>query len=157
VNYSGSGLGLSANGDGIRLWNSFVTDPSRLAASVDFGIATSGISFNYNPPTEVFGALSQLGINGVIRALSGLDLGSPGRILGPASPPVLTVSLPAPGTVRIGYSAQAGRSYHLETRASLTSGNWMATANAVYATNQAAAFFELDTSLQRRFFQVRIE
>jgi hypothetical protein len=33
----------------------------------------------------------------------------------------------------------------------------MATANAVYTTNQAAAFFELDTSLQRRFFQVRIE
>ncbi|MEX2381821.1 MAG: lamin tail domain-containing protein [Opitutales bacterium] len=157
VAYTGGGLGFSANGDSIRLWNDFVTDSSRLAASVDFGIATSGTSFNYDPRIAMFGMLSRLGSNGVIRAASTQDIGSPGRILGPASNPRLTISLPLPGTVRIGFFAEAGRFYRLEARTALAGGEWFSITNGFIATQQGTAQLEFATPPPHRYFRVRVE
>lgn len=157
VTYAGNGLGLSANGDGIRVWNDFVTDPAQWAASVDFGGATDGVTFTYDPPTAVFGGLSRLGFNGVVLAAAAPDLGSPGRILAPASSPGLSISRVAPETISVEFGVDAGRFYRLQSRGSIAQGDWIAATNGFVAIAQGTAQFELATSPDRRFFRVVVE
>ncbi len=130
VSYSGSGLGLSSGGDAIRLWDATTTSSADPIASADFGAATPGISFNYNPETGVFGDKSVLGQNGVIAAESaasgGQDIGSPGRIregVDPVLPPVVSATL-ANGQVKVRFQGQKGRTYQLQSNAILDGTSW---------------------------------
>ncbi len=156
VNYSGAGLSLGAGGDGLRLWDNFTTDVNDTVASVDFGAATAGVTFNYNPATQQFGSLSQLGVNGVVRALNANDIGSPGRISAPPSSPALSISRSG-NTVRIGFQAVAGRRYSLEVRDNLTSGTWTPTGDTLQATSNTSAFFEQAPTGSARFFRIVVE
>jgi hypothetical protein len=157
ITYSGPGLSLGAGGDGIRLWNDTATDPVDTMASVDFGSAQNGITFNYNPDTGVFGAPSQEGVNGAFRAgASSGDIGSPGRIRGPARPVTLTASLV--GTlVRIEFDAVAGRRYTLEAGESLDTGTWSPTGDTLESTGTGRVFFEKDATASMRFYRVLAE
>jgi hypothetical protein len=74
VTYTGSGLGLSASGDAVNVWNAADT----LVDSVTFGQATTGVSFGYDLGANVFGGLSQLGVSGAFAAVQNGDIGSPG-------------------------------------------------------------------------------
>ena len=77
----------NANGNLIAgpVTNSAVSISNGLfVASVDFGAADAGVSFNYDLGTGQFGGNSRLGVNGVLRAARTTDIGSPGRIRGPA-------------------------------------------------------------------------
>jgi len=74
ITYTGSGLGLSASGDAVNVWDASDT----LVDSVTFGQATTGISFGYDPGANVFGGLSQLGAGGAFAAGQNGDIGSPG-------------------------------------------------------------------------------
>ena len=139
VRYSGAGLSLGANGDGLRLWDSLATDVNDTVASVDFGPATNGISFNYNPLTQQFGGLSQLGVNGVIQAALSADIGSPGRITTPPKPFALVCRLQG-NSVRIEFDAAAQRLYRLEIRNSMTA-NWSDTGDSFKHPENTRGFF----------------
>lgn len=123
ITYIGSGLSFSANGDGIRLWSQTATTAADTVAQVDFGPATHGVTFNYNPVNSLFGQLSVLGVNGVFKAALSADIGSPGRILGP--PPSPSLQAESQGqTVILRFEAAAGYRYQLQSRAALATGAW---------------------------------
>jgi hypothetical protein len=155
--YDTSGLSFGASGDGVRLWNETTTSPADPVASVDFGAADNGITFNYDPVTGQFGSKSQVGVNGVIRAaLSSNDIGSPGRILAAASRPILRISSVA-DKVRIAFDTAVGRRYSLEVRSDLAAGTWTLTGDTFQAPNNGAIYFERSLSTGQRFYRVLVE
>jgi hypothetical protein len=156
ITYTGPGLGFGAGGDTVWLWNDTVTDTNDFIARATFGSATTGVSFNYDPGSGVFGALSVPGVHGVVRAAVGNDLGSPGRILAPLVAPVLQISR-TNARVRIAFEAMGGRSYMLEGRNDFEDATWDPTGETFTATNNAPAFFEKDVTTGRRFFRVQAQ
>ena len=83
IPYTNVGYGFSsaAFGDGIRLWGPsaiYNANDADVIDSVDFGAATRGQSFTYDPITGQFGVLSSLSHPGVFRAVTADDIGSPG-------------------------------------------------------------------------------
>lgn len=154
ISYNGNGLAFSADGDGLRLWNATAAADADTAASVDFGAATAGVSFNYNPALNQFGAPSQLGVNGVFRAASAPDIGSPGLYRLPVVLPVLTVSR-SPNTIRLDFTTVAGQSYDLEVCDNLGTEPWSPTGDHYIATTSAGSFFEKPLTGTRRFYRIR--
>jgi hypothetical protein len=132
VTYTGSGIGLSSGGDGLRLWNATATANADTIDGVDFPAGDPGISFNFNPDTKEFGKLSELDLNGVFQAPATLEgvkeWGSPGRIkvgaiVTPAQPPSLIITQ-TEAALKILLSAESGRTYRLQRR-NETSGSWI--------------------------------
>jgi len=157
VTYAAGGLSFGTGGDGVRLWNDTTANVNDLVASVDFGAADNGITFNYDPVTGQFGSRSQLGVNGVFSAASSTnDIGSPGRILAPAVSPTLRIALSG-DQVRIEFDTAVGRRYHLEVRNDLTTGTWTPTADMFQATSNGVGFFEKPLSGSPRFYRVLVE
>jgi hypothetical protein len=154
ITYAGSRLGFGANGDGIRLWNNFTTDPLDTVASVNFNTATVGVSFNYDPGTGQFGAPSQLGVNGVFRSFLANDIGSPGRITAPPTSPTLQVTRDAT-SIDIMFEASAGRRYTLEVQDN--NNGWSPTGDEHVAAANALASFTKPITAAPRFFRVRVE
>ena len=124
VTYTGSGIGLSSGGDGLRLWNATATANADTIDGVDFPAGDPGISFNFNPDTREFGKLSVLDLNGVFQAPATLEgvkeWGSPGRIragsiVTPAQPPSLTITQ-TEAALKVSLSAESGRTYRLQRR-----------------------------------------
>lgn len=166
VTYTGSGLGLSSAGDGVRLWNATATANSDTIASVDFPAGEPGVSFNYDPDTGIFGALSVDGVNGVYQApgtLTGVtELGSPGRIRAgtvvlPPTPPVLSVER-NDGSVRISFAAQGGRTYRLQRRQE-SDGVWVGQGAALQpsADGRAELLVEVSAGSPVGLFRVTAE
>ena len=153
VNYSGNGLSLGAAGDGLRLWANQPLDLNDTVASVDFGAATAGVTFNYDPVTAQFGGVSQLGVNGVVRAEQSNDLGSPGRILAPVVGPALSARLSG-GTIRLGFQGAVGRRYTLQFRDDFTTATWTPAGDTLLATNNAPLYFEKTRTAEQRFYRV---
>lgn len=81
--YGTNAIGLSGNGDGVRLWDPATTDAQDPVASVDFGAATVGSSFVYDPTTGHLVAVSLAGVGGAFAAAENGDAGSPGTTTGP--------------------------------------------------------------------------
>jgi hypothetical protein len=156
ISYSGSGLSLGAGGDGLRLWDNVTANADDTVVGVDFGAATDGVSFNYDSIAQTFGAASQLGINGVIRAAAAADIGSPGRIIAPATTPALNARL-LEDRFRIEFEAVAGHRYTLEARADFTRGAWTPTGDTLQAVSSGPAFFETDATADARFFRVLVD
>jgi hypothetical protein len=143
ITYSGSGLGLSSAGDGVRLWDAVTTENANTVARVDFPAGQPGVTFNFDPDSATFGGLSVLGVNGVYQAPGSIDAelnttyknwGSPGRIragdvLPPLAAPRLT-AIVANDQVTLGFTAQAGRTYRLEVKADLNEAVWTPTGDA---------------------------
>jgi hypothetical protein len=154
VTYQGSGLSLSADSDGIRLWTPAATSEADVAASVDFGAAVNGVSFNYNPESNTFGELSQVGRNGVVQAALSNDIGSPGRILPTATRPQLRATL-VNNSVRIAFNAEVGRQYALEVSENLGTG-WRAAGPSILATNNSELFFETDWTPVAQMYRVAV-
>jgi hypothetical protein len=123
---------------------------------VDFGAATAGVTFNYDPVTQQFGALSQSGVNGVFRAAAATDIGSPGRITAAATPPRIQAVL-AGDLLRIEFDAEAGRHYTLEVRSGESNDAWTLTGEMIYAQTSGRMFFERDVTKDAEFFRVRAE
>jgi hypothetical protein len=154
ITYSGTGLSFGAAGDGVRLWNASATYATDTVASVDFGPATSGVTFNYDPVTNAFGPTSVLGVNGVFQAPMGGDIGSPGIYLAPLQAPALTVSNNG-GQFLMDFNAAVGRNYSLEVSENLST-TWEPTGDVYHATANAATFFEKSIVGDRRFYRVRV-
>lgn len=88
--FTGSGLSLSSNGDEVRIYNTSET----LVVTADFGAATTGTSFGYDPFTATFGGLSVIDVNGAFQSArftmpdegDGIrNIGSPGVVPEPGS------------------------------------------------------------------------
>lgn len=116
ITYSGLALSFSSAGDSLRLWKRDAENDSALAARADFGTATRGVSFGYDPATETFGALSVDKENGAFISTEG-DIGSPGRIGG--GTPALAASVSESG-VTISLKNAEAQSYVLEQSSDLT-------------------------------------
>jgi uncharacterized protein YjiK len=91
--YSGGGVGLSGNGDGV---NVFDADGNHLTG-VSFGAATTGVSFDNAAGLGSFTAplpsISALSVAGVIGAFVAHDeTGSPGATTSPPPPPAVKVT-----------------------------------------------------------------
>jgi hypothetical protein len=82
ITYSGVQLSFAATGDSVRLWTDEATDDAAIFTQVTFGATDPGFSFGYDPDLNVFGERSQIGVHGAFQAISGPDVGSPGRIRG---------------------------------------------------------------------------
>ena len=139
ITYAASGLSFGAAGDGVRLWNAAMSDP---VATVDFGGAQNGVTFNFDPITLQFGNVSQLGQHGVIRAAAAPDIGSPGRIRAPATAPVLIPTL-ITGHLRLQFQATAGWAYTLQTAPAPHHGLWTSTGNTWQPTADGFLTVEL--------------
>lgn len=167
VTYSGSGLSFRITGDTLFLWDNLSTDPNDTVSRADFGIADTGVTFNYDPVTQLFGPKSVLGSNGVLRAASSSDIGSPGRIAAPPlgpnpetnAPPIQPIAVVtlSGDKVRIEFDAIAGARYSLEAREDTASGSWTPTGEFIQAITSSRAFFELERSTGARFFRLRAE
>lgn len=156
VTYGGNGLSVGASGDGLRLWDSVTADVNDLVASVDFGSATAGVTFNYDPATQQFGMLSEIGVNGVFQAAAAPDIGSPGRITAPASLPRLQVTRLG-GQLRIEFDAEAGHRYTLEVRDDFTTSAWTPSGDSFQPSTNDRVFFERDVAEDAQFFRVAAE
>jgi hypothetical protein len=168
ITYTGSGLGLSSGGDGLRLWDAETTTDSDTVLSVDFPAGTPGVSFNFNPDTLEFGAPSEAGVHGVYQAPGSIDaelnqtylnLGSPGRIRAGdvVIPPTLSVEQATNARIRIRFPATAGRTYELQSRQDATSGSWSASGSPLTpAATGPAEFLVPVEAASSRFFRVLI-
>ncbi|MBL9173740.1 MAG: lamin tail domain-containing protein [Verrucomicrobiales bacterium] len=81
--YATNNIGLSGSGDRIRLWDSSTTNENDPVAGAEFGAATVGSSFTYDPGTGLFGTVSVTDLNGAVAASENGDIGSPGKTTGP--------------------------------------------------------------------------
>ncbi|MFO1458286.1 MAG: immunoglobulin domain-containing protein [Verrucomicrobiota bacterium] len=83
IPYSTNNIGLSSSGDSLRLWDPTTTNEHDPVASADFGAATLGRSFTYDPGTGLFGTESAAEVGGATIAEENGDVGSPGHTTGP--------------------------------------------------------------------------
>jgi hypothetical protein len=139
ISYTGTGLSLGAGGDAVRLWDNVTTEPNDTVAVADFGSATTGISFGYDPITQTFGGLSQEGVNGGVRAAATIDVGSPGRIRNPPLGPTL-VGFISSGQFIIEFASTPGSQYALESRPDFSTSSWTATGDNLVATGTPSRF-----------------
>jgi hypothetical protein len=157
VSYAGAGLSLSSLGDVVMLWNSGAADDTDFIATEVFAAATNGVSFGFDPHTETFGDLSEVGVNGAFIAPENGDIGSPGFIRNIPEPRILKI-LPVPFGYSVSWIGDTGRSYTLQYTTDLNSGSW----NTVTTTPPAAGPILSATDLtvgddQQRFYRVRLE
>jgi len=94
-----SGHGQSSGGDGIFLWN----PAGELIGKAEYGSATRGRSFTYDPATGDFGLLSTNGVNGGFQATTRDDQGSPGATIGAVA--LVITKNPTNLTVPVGQTA----------------------------------------------------
>lgn len=157
VTYSGSGLAFSANGDGLRLWNATAAGDADTVASIDFGNATEGVTFTYDPATQQFGSLSQLGKNGAFKAAgTATDIGSPGLYRTAAAVPDVTIA-PIPAGIRIGFTTVAGQTYELQVCDDLGTEPWSPTGDVFTAPDNNGGFFDKPVSATRRFYRIGVK
>jgi hypothetical protein len=165
ISYRGNGLSLRATGDTLLLWDNSTIDPRDTISSADFGASDDGVTFNYDPVTGQFGQKSQLGVNGVFRALLGADIGSPGRIAGlgpdlflqmvrPRNSGLAAAPSAEPGRLQILFRAEAGQSYLLEV-ATAAQGPWALTGHVWESAQAGPGFFEIHHGEGARYFRVR--
>ena len=85
--YTGSGVGLSTGGDGVNLFDA----AGARVTGVSFAGAATGATFdNAAGETGAISTLSAVGTNGAFTSASGGEVGSPGRIAAPTTPPTGT-------------------------------------------------------------------
>jgi hypothetical protein len=156
ITYSGSGLGLGASGDGLRLWADTATTAADTVASVDFGASASGVSFGYDFATGVFGAPSVAGTAGAFRCVTSSDVGSPGATRAPPAPPVVRSQVVA-GKLRLEFQTEPQRLYRLHARPAASAATWAPTGDSFRSTNVTTAVLQVATSDLQRFFRVSVE
>jgi hypothetical protein len=154
ISYDGGGLALNTPGDTIRVWNDSATDVNATVTARAFGASTAGVSLNYDPSTNVFGGLSQAGVNGVFTSANLADRGSPGMWLPPAAETALSVT-GAAGALRMEFQASALHWYTLEAAEDPSAEFWTPESSFKAAAN-GPRFFEVPLTGSRQFFRVRV-
>jgi hypothetical protein len=145
-------IGFSSDGDAIYLWNSAANSVTDTVASVTFATATKGASFDYNPVSEIFGALSVTGQNGAFVAPVNGDIGSPGTIIAP--PQFNNVSFDGASGFNLKFATVANFNYSIEYKNDLTDSNWTTLTNFT-ANSSSFLFNDLSTGTNlARFYRI---
>ncbi|MGV3771611.1 MAG: hypothetical protein ACO1QB_01835 [Verrucomicrobiales bacterium] len=159
ITYAGSALSFRLAGDALRIWEAKATEDFQVYTSVSFGQADVGVSFNYDIQNNQFGVKSILGVNGVFRAATGSDIGSPGRTRdgdgGGTGTPISVGARVSRGTLQVSFDGESGRVYTLEASDNLNGGSWTAVAPNMTATTNGPAYFQVLRDRSGRFFRVR--
>ncbi len=117
--YSGSGVGLSTDGDAVNLFDSF----GRRVTGVSFGASTSGFTFDNAAGAATVSQLSAVGVNGAFKS-SANEVGSPGThptaTVAGTVPATLSLSLGAPATFGT-FTPGVDHEYTAQTIATVTS------------------------------------
>jgi len=154
VTYAGNGLALGNGGDTIRVWDDSATSENETIVAQELGDAVSGVSFNYDPAGQVFGGLSQQGVNGAFRSATFTDTGSPGVWLTPALPASLTAAH-AGDTLRLEFQTSPRHWYTLETADDAGAESW--TSHTPFqAAAQGLRTLEVPVTGHTQFFRIRI-
>jgi hypothetical protein len=118
-----------------------------------------GVSFTIDPdvPDDICCyQFSRAGVNGAFVAAEGGDIGSPGYLRTPIDPRVISFTREPTGWRLTWRSVLAG-TYHVQRRASLTTGNW--TDLAILPADESTTSY-LDTTAPlgaQRFYRVVLE
>ncbi|HTJ00841.1 MAG TPA: CotH kinase family protein [Dongiaceae bacterium] len=150
LTYSGSGLGLSSDGDAIHVWNTAAASDTDQVASVTFGTATRGVSFGYDAVAGIFGGLSGVGHGGAFVAAANGDIGSPGTLSN--QPPVIVSEINA-GSVTLSFATQPGAHYQIEYKDHLNDAVWTPLTNVPAAPNPLQIGDTLITTNASRFYR----
>jgi len=117
--YSGSGVGLSTDGDGVFLFDSF----GRRVTGVSFGASSSGFTFDNAAGAATVAQLSAVGVNGAFKS-SANEVGSPGvhPVVGVGGSVPATLSLVLGASPSFGaFTPGLDRDYTATTTATVTS------------------------------------
>ena len=126
-------IGFSSDGDAIYLWNAAATVNTDTITTATFGVATRGVTFGFNPDSNIFGALSVNGQNGAfISAVNG-DIGSPGTIVN--LPRFTQTQFDATNGFGFNFVTQPNRNYIIEYKDDLAAVTWMALTNFTASSN----------------------
>jgi hypothetical protein len=123
VRYDGPNLGFSSLGDGIALWNPGALDDTDYVAGTPFDVATPGVTFGYNPDTELFGDLSVLGQYGAFQSLESDDIGSPGYLRTPSDPRIQRF-VRSTNDYQLTWYGLNNRTFNVEYKNDLSDLNW---------------------------------
>ena len=152
ITYSGTELSFSATADSVRLWTNGVANDSELYTQVIFGAADPGVSFGYDPESQVFGEKSVPGVHGAFVAATGPDVGSPGRIRNAAE--IRLLSRLSDRGVQLEIAVEDEHEYTLEVCDDLSAGRWTPTGEIFRGDNANAVL--LQKALEgRRFYRAR--
>jgi hypothetical protein len=117
--YSGSGVGLSTDGDAVNLFDAF----GRRVTGVSFGASTSGFTFDNAAGAATVRQLSEVGVNGAFKSAAN-EVGSPGThataSVGGIVPATLSLSLGAPASFGT-FAPGLDHDYTAQTTATVTS------------------------------------
>jgi hypothetical protein len=123
IRYDGPNLGFSSVGDGIALWNPGAADDTDYIAGSPFDAATPGVTFGYNPDTDVFGELSVIGQYGAFPAIESGDIGSPGYLRTPSEPRLLHFTYAAVH-YQLTWFGLSNRTFNVEYKNDLADVGW---------------------------------
>jgi hypothetical protein len=145
-------IGFSATADAITVWNAAASVNTDTITNVSFGAATRGVTFGFNPNSNVFGALSVVGQNGAFAAAVNGDIGSPGTI----------VNLPRftqtqfTGTNGFGFNfiTQSNRSYVIQYKNDLTASSWLALTNFIAGGNSSGFTDPTANTNKARYYRI---
>jgi hypothetical protein len=151
ITYVGSGLGLSATSDAINLWNAAANTNTDKIAGVSFFTATRGVSFGYDPTTQVFGGLSAPTINGAFTAAVNGDIGSPGVIVN--QPRFVNLDQNGSG-LSLTFITQPGRTYDVEYKNNLDDATWTTLTNVLATINPVTITDPVLLTNTSRFYRV---
>jgi len=156
VRYSGAGLGLSTLGDAVVLWNNGASEDSDTIAAEVFSTATNGVSFGFDPVSEVFGDLSEVGVNGAFVAPENGDIGSPGFIRNIPEPRIQKI-LKGTSGVAVTWIGNTGRSYTLQYTTDLNSSDWNNVTTVLAGEPIVTAKDGIVGADEQRFYRVMLE
>ena len=151
IPYVGAGLGLGATSDAINFWNGAANTNTDRIAGVAFFTSTRGVSFGYDPATQLFGGLSVPNVNGAFPAAVNGDIGSPGVIVN--QPRFATLNQAGNG-LSLTFITQPGRTYDVEYKDRLPDATWTTLTNVVAATNPLTITDPASLTNASRFYRV---
>lgn len=155
--YTYTGNGLSSLGDAIVLWSAGATEDFDVLATAVFSSSDRGVSFNYDPTSNTFGAPSVIGVNGVFASAELGDLGSPGFITAPPvsnEPAELESISLADGIITLTFSSVSGRSYTVEYKNSLSDATWQTLTSVTATSETSTATDSVVAANGQRFYRV---
>ncbi len=151
IPYVGASLGLGANGDAINFWNAAANTNTDRIAGVTFSASTRGVSFGYDPATQLFGGLSAPTVNGAFAAAVNGDLGSPGVVVN--QPRFATLNQDGNG-LSLTFVTQPGRSYDIQYKDHLPDATWTTLTNVVATSNLLTITDPASLTSASRFYRV---
>jgi hypothetical protein len=147
-------IGFSSDGDAVFLWNAAANSVTDTVASVTFSTATKGVSFGYDPASNIFGGLSATGQDGAFVAAVNGDIGSPGTILN--LPRFTQLGFNGGSGFNLSFVTQSNLNYSVEYKNNLTDPVWMTLTNFTAVSNLFVVADPAASTNSARFYRVLV-